>query len=386
MRPLMLRAALATAGICTPVAGMTQEASPPVLAPSLNGPLKANPDPLHADAGPLGNLYVTGAVSGIGLAQSNHFPGDENTRFDISNAHLILQTAEGPVQVYAQLGAYSQPSLGVPYFTAKDIVDDTYGLIPVAYVKFVPSGNFNVQIGKLLTLQGGENTFTFQNFNVQRGLLWNQTNAVNRGVQANYANGRLSASLSLNDGYYSGKYNWLSGMLGYAISSNDTITVGAAANVGQTRKSSFATPTVLNNGELYFLSWTRNKGPVTLQSYVQLGHVPEDEELGIARSASTYGASVLGKYSFTNEFALAGRAEYIKSSGSPTNGAPSLIYGPGSAAWSITATPTWQKGLFFVRGEASYVRAHDVVPGLGLGRDLDKSSQVRGLVEAGILF
>jgi hypothetical protein len=192
--------------------------------------------------------------------------------------------------------------------------------------------------------------------------------------------------LSLNDGYYSGKYNWLSGTVGYAVSPNDTITLGAAANVGRTKKSSFVTPTVLGNGQLYFLSWTRNKGPLTIQSYMQLGHVPEDEELGIARSASTYGASVLGKYSFTDELALAGRAEYIKSTGSSANGAPSLVYGPGSGAWSLTLTPTWQRGLVFVRGEASFVRAHDAVPCFGLGRDLDNSSQVRGLVEAGILF
>jgi len=253
-------------------------------------------------------------------------------------------------------------------------------------VKIVPSSDFNIQAGKLLTLQGAENTFTFQNFNVERGLLWNQTNAINRGVQANYSHGPLSVSLSLNDGYYSKKYNWLSGVIGYAPSSKDSVTFGASANLGRTLKSSFATPTVLNNGQLYFLSWMHNDGPLTIQPYVQVGHVAKDEEIGVLHSASTYGGAILGKYSFSDQFALAGRAEIIKSSGSLSNGAPSLIYGPGSGAWSMTVTPTWQKGVVFVRGECSYVRAFKTEPGFALGSDFNSKSQVRGLLEAGIVF
>jgi len=57
---------------------------------------------------------------------------------------------------------------------------------------------------------GAEHTFDFENMNVQRGLLWNQENAVNRGVQINQALGKFSASLSWNDGYYSNRYLLLS--------------------------------------------------------------------------------------------------------------------------------------------------------------------------------
>ena len=358
----------------------------PVLGPSMTGPLKANPDPLHIDGGPLGPVYVSGVISGLGLVQDNHFPGDRKSRIDLSNGQVIVQTTQGVVQFYAQAGGYSLPSLATPYFKAKDLVGDTYGVLPVAYLKIVPSSDFNVQLGKFNTLQGGENTFTFMNFNIERGLLWDQTNAVNRGVQANYAHGPLSISLSLNDGFYSKKYNWLSGTIGYALSSKDSITFGAAANLGQTKKSSFATPTVLNNGEVFVVSWTHNEGRWTIQPYVQVGHIPEDISLGILHSATTYGGALLGKYSFTDQLSLAARTEYIKSTGSPTNGAPSLVYGPGSGAWSLTVTPTWQKGIFFARAEGSYVRTINMVEGFGLGRDFDKKSQVRGLVEAGITF
>lgn len=358
----------------------------PSLGPSMTGPLHLNSNPLHLDGGPFGPVYVSGVISGLGLIQDNRFPGDKKGRVDLSNGQVIVQTTQGVVQFYVQAGGHSLPSLGTPYVKAKDQVDDTYGVLPVAYVKIVPSSDFNVQVGKFNTLQGGENTFTFMNFDVERGLLWNQTNAVNRGVQANYAHGPLSISIALSDGYYSKKYNWLSGTIDYVLSSKDTIHFGAAANLGHSRKSSFATPTVLNNGEVFVVSWTHNDGPWTIQPYVQMERVDKDVSLGIAHSASTYGAAVLGKYSFTDQFALAGRAEIIKSTGSVPNGAPSLLYGPGSGAWSLTLTPTWQKGIFFARGEGSYVHAYKVVPGFGLGPDFNRKSQVRGLIEAGIIF
>jgi len=365
-----------------------QEAStpPPVLGPSMTGPLKANPNPLHVDGGPLGPVYISGVISGLGLTQDHPLPGDKHSRVDLSNGQVIVQTTQGPVQFYVQAGGYSIASLGTPYFKATDYVRDTFGYLPVAYLKIVPTSDFSIQVGKLYTLQGAENAFTFQNFNIERGLLFNQTSTINRGVQANYAHGPLSVSIALTDGYYSKKYNWLSGTIGYTVSPKDSITFGAAASLSDNAKSTFVTPTVLNNGQLYFLSWTHNDGPWTLQAYGQLGHVPTRASVGIMHSASTYGGAVLGKYSFNDQWSLAGRAEIIKSSGSVANGAPSLVYGPGSGAWSATLTPTWQKGIYFARVEGSYVHAFDTVPGFALGSDFNQHSQVRGLIEAGIIF
>jgi hypothetical protein len=91
---------------------------------------------------------------------------------------------------------------------------------------------------------------------------------------------------------------------------------------------------------------------------------------------------VLAKYSFNPMFSLAGRAEYEDSSGSQVN----LLYGPKSSAWSLTLTPTWQFKTFFIRGEASYVKLDSAAPGAGFGSAGNRDSQIRAMVETGVLF
>jgi hypothetical protein len=95
---------------------------------------------------------------------------------------------------------------------------------------------------------------------------------------------------------------------------------------------------------------------------------------------------VLVNYAFDENWRLGGRAEYIKSTGNLTNGAPSLLYGPGSHAWSLTITPTFQRGIFFARAEGSYTGIGNSAAGFEFGNNFDKSSQARLMVEAGVLF
>jgi hypothetical protein len=124
--------------------------------------------------------------------------------------------------------------------------------------------------------------------------------------------------------------------------------------------------------------------------------VPELPQFGANDSASTYGAALLMSYDFGSDatpaavrtpgFKLPVRLEYIGSSGNGARGAPNLLYGPGSAAWSVTITPTYQNKNFFVRGEISYVGARKTAPGATFGSDGNNRSQVRGLIELGVLL
>ena len=354
--------------------------------PAMGATLAANPAPFSVDAGPAGKVYVGGALTGLGLWQDNAAPGDKRGQFDVSNAQLFIQKTDGPVQFYIQAGVYSLPSLGAPYVKAGSAVTNFFGAAPVAYLKLQPNSVFSVQVGELPTLIGAESTFTFQNINIARGLLWNQEPAVSRGVQFNYSQGKISASLSLNDGFYSDKYDWLSGSLAYAVTPADTVTLVGSGAFGHDSRSTLATPLAQNNSEIYNLIFTHAKGPWSVTPYLQYARTHAEPALGLDQEASTLAGALLAKYSFTPKFSLGGRAEYIASHGSAAGGAPNLLYGDGSKAWSVTLTPTWQDKIFFVRGEVSYTAATDVSPGLAFGSQGAAKSQTRGMVETGFLF
>ncbi len=381
--------------ILAPLASAQQAPSPAtaepatpsaMTTPAMTGPLTANPTPMTVDLGPLGKPYFTGVISGLGFTQNHAVPADRTDRIDLSNAQVFVQKTDGVFQYFLQVGDYSLPALGTAYLSSGKTVNSFYGSVPQAYIKIVPSSNFSVLLGKLPTLLGAEYTFTFENMNIQRGLLWNQENAVNRGIQANYAHGLIAVAVSWNDGFYSGHYNWLVGSLAYTFNAANVLSIVAGGNLGQTSKTSLATPLFQNNQDIYNVIYTHTTGPWIVQPYLQYTTIPTAPEIGIDRSASTFGAGLLANYAFTPHMSLAGRVEYIGSSGNADDGAPNLMYGSGSKAWSMTLTPTYQNQRFFARGELSYTKASSVVAGAAFGRDGTHSAQTRLLMEVGLLF
>ena len=361
----------------------TQNNPSPLSTPSITGPLQAAP-PIALDAGPLGKLSLNGVLSGFGLVQGNHVAGDSTGQAALSNGQLFVQKADGWSQFYVQAGAYNILSLGLPFMSTGKQVDDLYGPVPVAYFKLVPTKNTSIQVGELPTLMGAEYTFDFENMNIERGLLWNQENAINRGIQVNQTMGKFAASMSWNDGYYSNRYSWLSGSLTYTQGPHSLAFVGMG-NIGHTAFQTVATP-VQNNSVMYALEYTYSKGNWIVQPYYQYSDVPTDLAIGIGKGASTQAGAVLLSRAFGHGFALTGRGEYIGSTGSAADGAVNLLYGPGSSAWSGTVTPTFQRQRFFVRGDASIVRAMSITAGNAFGKIGADSTQARGVLELGFLF
>jgi len=381
-----------------PIAAPAPEApaSTAMTTPSMTGPLVANPNPYSFDDpfGYFGKIYVTGAITGLALVQSNPLPGDHLFRGDASNAQVIAQKTDGLFQFYLQAGMYSFPTLGTPYVSAWRTTGDTFTPLPVGYVKLAPTDQFSIQAGKLPTLIGAEYAFTFQNMNIERGLLWNQEPIISRGVQANYTLGPLALSASLNDGFYSDSYNWLTGSAAWTINKENTLTVVGGGNFDHTDKNAVSTmlpvvvktPFFQNNGSIFNIIYTYNAAPWTITPYFQYTTVPRNLFLGATKGAETYGGAILANYSFNDNVNLAGRAEYISTSGSLASGSANVLYGPGSAAWSLTLTPTYQEGIFFVREEVSYVQASSFTPGFAFGKSGGARSQARVLIEAGIVF
>jgi hypothetical protein len=365
----------------------------------MTGPLAANPNPTSVDAAFLGPVYVTGAVSGLGRWQNNKFPDQQHAQASLSNGQVFLQKTEGLFQYYLDVGAYTIPTLGAPYFSTGTTVGDFYGPVPMAWAKIVPAHNCYIQGGKLPTLIGAENAFSFQNMNIERGLLDAQGPTISRGGQVGRTQGPLALALSWNDGFYSNRYTWLSGSATYTFDPANSLVLAAGGNFAHITKvttttpffQTTAVPLFQNNETIFTLSYTYNSAPWTVTPHFQFTHVPQASSIGAFSSASTIGAAVLTNYSFGDASLLPGvslplRFEYIGSTGNAAAGTPNLLYGPGSNAWSITFSPTYQYKIFFARAEISHVRTSSTTPGLVFGPDGTNTTQTRGMVEVGILF
>jgi hypothetical protein len=239
-------------------------------------------------------------------------------------------------------------------------------------------------MGSLPTLMGAEYTFDFQNMNIERGLLWNQENAINRGVQLNQTLGKFTASFSWNDGYYSSRYSWLSGSLSY-VDGPHSLSFAAMGNLSQTAYQTLATP-VQNNSLMYAAIYTYTKGSWIVQPYFQYSNVPTNPSVGVLHGASTWGGAVLASHTFKHGLSFAGRGEYITTTGSIAQQSVNVLYGPGSGGWSITLTPTYQYQRFFARADLAWVHATAFTPGSAFGSAGANANQPRGVLEIGFLF
>jgi hypothetical protein len=355
----------------------------PLPTPVITGPLQASA-PINLEGGLLGKLSVNGVVSGFGLFQNHAVPGNHSAEGAFSNAQVFFQKAEGWLQFYVQAGAYNVVSLGTPFISNATTNNELWGPVPVAYAKLLPAKSTYIEIGILPTLMGAEYTFDFQNMSIQRGLLWNQENAITRGIQVGQTLGKFAAAFSWNDGYFSNRYAGLSGTLTYANGPHSLI-FGGMGYLGQTPWQNLATP-IQNNSLMYFAEYSYVKGKWIVQPYFQYSDVPTNPAVGVVRGASTWGGAILASRVLTHGFSLAGRWEYIASTGSAAQHAVNLMYGPGSSAWSLTLTPTYQYKKLFTRGDVSFVQANNYTVGNAFGPMGAMGSQTRGLVEIGVLF
>ena len=381
-----------------------------LAAPHAHATLNA-PEAINFSGGPLGTLSAEGVLSAAGTWQSNPvtltgpaaYGTDRHTRLDITNAEMILQKTTGLVQFFAMAGSYNFPTLGQPILPTPAVPDYFYGAVPEAYITLAPTSNFSVEVGKLPTLMGGESTWSWMNQNIERGLLWSSENAVNRGAQVNYSTGPVSASLSFNDGYYSGHYNVVTGLFSYALNKTSTASVFFYHHFGSTVLNNntnplypisinqvYAAPEALDNSDIYNLLYTTKVGALTVSPYLQYIYAPSSAKLGagFAHSDHVFGAAMLANYHFTPMWSTAGRAEYETSTGNPadSNGGNNnlLGYGPGAKAWSLTITPTFQDKGFFARVELSYVRVTSSTAAFGAAGTAP--NQVRGMIETGLTF
>lgn len=123
-------------GVAFTVASGVAQADP-LPVPGMTEPLASNAKPTNFDAGPFGNVFVTGAVTGIRQWHDSAPRGPQIPS-------RPCQRPGFPIQSYIQAGAYSLPDLGLPYLRADTATHTFYGAVPQAFIKWAPSDNFSI--------------------------------------------------------------------------------------------------------------------------------------------------------------------------------------------------------------------------------------------------
>jgi hypothetical protein len=157
-------------------------------------------------------------------------------------------------------------------------------------------------------------------------------------------------------------------------------------NLGQTAYQTAATP-VQNNSYMHAVIYTYTKGPWIISPYFQYGKLPTNAKVGVPKGTSATGGAINASYAFKSGFSLPARVEFLTSSGSATDGSVNMLgFGAGSGGVTFTATPTYQKGGMYLRGDLAWVHATSYTTGSVFGKTGTDADQFRGVLEFGFIF
>ncbi|WP_368355728.1 outer membrane beta-barrel protein [Acidithiobacillus caldus] len=362
------------------------------------------PPPIKVQAGPIGTINVQGVASAIGFGQTNPVvPGEglssKNFGAAITNGLVMINKSTGLVQFNLIAGAYNFPILGQPFSSASSAIND-FTALPEAYVTIVPTSYFSISVGQLPTLLGYTGTLDFNRMNIEGGFPYDIQPSYSRGVQVNYTAGPISASLSWNDGYFTNRYNVISGLVTYTINSKNAVSVYAAGNAGHTGNvmdTNYSNNGYVNgslvydNSDLYGIYYTYSGSTFTVTPEFQYMYTPANASFGTTGSSSDISAMIHADYYLTPNWSIAAGVDYETSSGTPneipitgsTSSGGYFGYGPGSSAFGLMITPTYTDGDFFARDELSYVRLTNYTSGFGVN---NRPDQFRDIVETGFWF
>jgi len=376
--------------ISTGVVAAEDDITPPV-AITMDDSLSFSGKSPSLDLGSLGIWRITPVASALGFSQNNP-PGGAG---DISNAQVLIQKSEGDLQFFVQTGLYSVPVIGKPIMRTLSNTVDTYGYIPNASVSYILSPNWSVTAGKLPSMGGYESTMTFQNLNIQRGLLWDQTSSVSYGTVVNYSKDDLSFAFTWNDGYYSNKMNWFGASGAYQYNNKESVGFSWVGSASGNSQNNYNTPLLQNNSQIVNALYKYSGDKWFFAPYLQYTLIPMNQSIGITSVYQTYGAALLASYKLPSvnlssyglaKMSIPFRLEYIQEKGGAANNVNYMLYGPNSSAVSLTITPTIQINGYFARVEGSVVQVNSLQPGLGFGANNANRSQYRVMLEMGLLY
>src|ERR1700694_420779 len=377
----------------SPAASPAQTATPSPSASPVSSPSPA-PSSTSLTLGPLtvdGVFSVFSAFSsGVNASGSLDTASgvDRSNRTDISNAFLIVNKNAGSFRYGFAAGAYNIPVLG---FALNNTIQNgantsLFGALPLVYVMYAPTGSFNIEAGKLATFTGTESNYTYQNPNIERGIIWNMQTLESRAVRVNFSGSKFNAGLEVDDGFYSGNRLGIQGQISSTPNANTTLgfvfVVPTASAPGNPTSG-------ISNKRLYNPLITYTTGKWTFAPYALWVESPANTALGYTNSEHAFGAVFNAAYAVSPDWTLDARVEYGKngSTANDTSANANLLgYGPGSSAWTYTLTPAYRHGIFFARADFSHINVSGFAPATVFGTAGTNANQFRTVLETGIQF
>lgn len=385
--PLLILAAgilFGAAGAATPAYAMTQ------------------PPPVKLNGGPLGQLEVSGGISGFFYAYSgageHSVYGNGKSAGAESFVNMIHVTKPtGRVRFTIEAKVYDSVYMGI-HPSAPSAQRFTTGPIKLAYVTVPLTSDLTVSAGQIPSIEGWESTTDWHNANIIDSPLYYQESSASRGVSASYSHGPVSATVNFGDGWDTGVFNTFSALVSYSFNKHNSLSLYGEVNVSRTGPT--VTPdsygqyaNIANYGAYYPNSnmiggyYDFQHGNLSLVPEVQYVYAKVDHKIGLNKFGANFGTELLADYQFgKTPYSLGSMLFYY------TNIGPEPWYlNPHSAAIGFGVTPTYQKGNFYVRAEAALLHMTRLgtptsnTPG-GFGSDGRSRNQGMGLLEAGFMF
>lgn len=372
------------------------------IAHAMNGPTA-----ITINAGPLGELQVTGGMDGYmyslsGTGDSGNLGllgTDKSTGAEFMNGLIKVEKTTGLLRFTVQGGATTPFTLGTAPTAAAAQAFPT-GPLYAAYLTLAPTSDFTISAGQIGSVEGYESAIDWENANVLTTDIFYVQNGQSLGVTASYSHGPLSATLTFGDGFNTGVWNFLQGDVSYAANANNSLTIYGATNLGTTGPGAHfygsadtpygdsyvgsgplsASPLVNSTMIGGFYSFT--SGNLNLVPEVQYVYAKANHKVGLDKFSSNFGAALFADYQFgSSPYSLGAWAEYFSSNG------PDLWFAnPGAQGVGFSVTPTWQSKYIFVRADLGYLHLTKVGDGDAYGPSGTDRNQVTGLIETGVLF
>jgi hypothetical protein len=373
----------------------------------------SGPASIQIDGGPLGDLQLSGGVDGYGYylgdtTESGNLPfTHKDLGADLANGLVELQKTDGQLQFTLEVGSNGGAlTLGSGAPGQTSITTFTTGPLYAGYITVAPSGlPVTFSAGQIGSLEGYESGIDWNNANQLTTEIFYVQNSQSRGVSANYTQGPINATVTFGDGYDTGVWNFIQGLVTYTINATNSLSVYTADNLGRTGLASYAYGGGTTGGAPYYVNsdmigayYSYTMGNLNLVPEVQYQYAKGDAKLGIgtydaasgnfyAKASSNLGAALFADYSLssTSPYSIGAWAEYWTSKGTAD-----WFIGSDSEGVGASVSPTWQYKDLFARADAGYLyllhnKSADGVSSYGYGDNKDHGEFV-GTLEAGLLF